>query len=517
MAPLRYGGIAADPRAPDGIASLPAGPHAVAQPPDAAQRRWLASGLVPGATGAQRATAARALLDVRLLTRPDGAVAAAWRPGWEYAWPRDSSWVAAALAVTGHGGKALDILRFLARVQPRAGSGPRAYQLSGDAPVRDGRPAELDSGRLVPVGGVDLVRHPAQRPRTRRAIGGLWPAVHNAADTTAALLGRGGLPPASLDYWEDRVSSVTLGIAAPLLTGLRAAADLARALDRAEDAARWSAAARRLDHAIRVSFGATGYQRTPDPASGADAAITFLGPPFAPATAPVRRAVAATARRLTLPNGGIAPGSAWGGAAGQAWTAETAFFALYDAALRGPRGRRPLAGLAGRAPHRVRLAARAGQRPRAARLGRPAGLDGRDRAAGACRPAAPAADALTATSPRSAPLVMAPVGALAGLPVAAHVPPEPGHREDPRQARHQPEHQDDLEERERTASRAPGITSAAISANSASGNSRGPRRQAEPGRQPARGAAAGPACAGTGAGIGQVGHDARAGPRRSSR
>jgi len=41
--------------------------------------------------------------------------------------------------------------------------------------------------------------------------------------------------------------------------------------------------------------------------------------------------VAATARRLTLPNGGIIPGSAWGGAAGEAWTAETAFFALYDA------------------------------------------------------------------------------------------------------------------------------------------------------------------------------------------
>jgi hypothetical protein len=36
----------------------------------------------------------------------------------------------------------------------------------------------------------------------------------------------------------------------------------------------------------------------------------------------------AAARQLTLPNGG----SAWGGAAGEAWTAETAFFALYDAA-----------------------------------------------------------------------------------------------------------------------------------------------------------------------------------------
>ena len=331
VAPLRIAGIAADPRAPDGIRPLPAGPRAAPRPPDAAQRRWLASGLVPGATRVQRATAARALLDVRLLTRPDGAVAAAWRRGWEYAWPRDSSWVAAALAVTGHGDKALDILQFLARVQPRAGIWAARYQLSGDAPVLDGRPAELDSDGWFPWAAWLWYATQRSDRGARRALGDLWPAVQDAADTTAALLGRGGLPPASLDYWEDRVSAVTLGIAAPLLTGLRAAADLARALDRADDAGRWSAAARRLERAIRVSFGPAGYQRTPDPASGADAAVTFLGPPFSPAADPVRRAVAATARRLTLPNGGIVPGSAWGGAAGQAWTAETAFFALYDA------------------------------------------------------------------------------------------------------------------------------------------------------------------------------------------
>lgn len=331
VAALRFGGISADPRAPDGIRSLPAGPHVAAAAPDAAQRRWLAGGLVPGATRTQRAMAARALLDIRLLTQPDGAVAAAWRPGWEYAWPRDSSWVAAALAVTGHGGTALDILRFLARVQPRAGVWAARYQLSGDAPVRDGRPAEMDADGWFPW--ATWIWYTTQRGgrAARRALGELWPAVHVAADTTVATLGRSGLPPASLDYWEDRVSSVTVGTAAPLSTGLRAAAGLARALDHAEDAGRWSAAARRLGRAIGVSFGASGYQRTPDPASGADAAVTFLGPPFSPATPAVRRAVATTARRLTLPNGGIAPGSAWGGAAGEAWTAETAFFALYDA------------------------------------------------------------------------------------------------------------------------------------------------------------------------------------------
>jgi glucoamylase len=330
VAPLRFGGIAADPRAPDGIRSLPAGPHAAPRPPDAAQRRWLASGLVPGATRAQRAMAARALLDVRLLTRPDGAVAAGWRPGWRYAWPRDSSWVAAALAVTGHSGTALDILRFLARVQPPAGVWAARYQLSGDAPVRDGRPAELDAdGWFTWAAWIWYTTQRSDRA-ARRVLGELWPAVHEAADTTAALLGRDGLPPASLDYWEDRVSSVTLGTAAPLLAGLRAAAGLARALGHAEDAGRWSVAARRLGHAIQVSFGPGGYQRTGDPSSGADAAVTFLGPPFSPAAPAVRQAVAAAARRLTLPNGGIAPGSAWGGAAGEAWTAETGFFALYD-------------------------------------------------------------------------------------------------------------------------------------------------------------------------------------------
>ena len=61
--------------------------------------------------------AARALLDLRLAVQPDGAVMAGWHSGWEYAWPRDSSWVAVALADTGHAGLAYRILRFLQRMQ----------------------------------------------------------------------------------------------------------------------------------------------------------------------------------------------------------------------------------------------------------------------------------------------------------------------------------------------------------------------------------------------------------------
>jgi len=337
--PLLSGGITAG---KSGVRVLPAGQDgpAAPRPTDAAQARWLTSGTVPGTTAAQRATAARALLDLRLLVRPDGAVAAAWYPGWKYAWPRDSSWVAAALAATGHGQAALTVLRFIARVQPPSGVWAARYQLSGDAPVRDGRPAELDADGWFPwavwfwytVAGHD----------DRAALAALWPAVRRAADTTVSLLGRDGLPPASMDYWEDPVSSVTIGIAAPLLAGLRSAARLAGVLGAgalgtgtpgaAGDAARWSAAAARLQRGITARFGATGYQRTPAAGSGADAAVTFLGPPFAAATPPVRRAVATSVRKLTLANGGVEPGSVWGGDPGEAWTPETGFFALYDAA-----------------------------------------------------------------------------------------------------------------------------------------------------------------------------------------
>jgi hypothetical protein len=43
--------------------------------------------------------------------------------------------------------------------------------------------------------------------------------------------------------------------------------------------------------------------------------------------------VAAAAQRvLTVPNGGLRPGAAWPGTPGVAWTPETSFFALFDAA-----------------------------------------------------------------------------------------------------------------------------------------------------------------------------------------
>lgn len=310
----------------------------------AASQRGLAAGLVPGTTPQQQAMASRALLDLRLSVRPNGAVVAGWHSDWEYAWPRDSSWVAVALARTGHGPQALQILRFLARVQGRDGSWAARYHLTG-APVRDGRPAELDSTGWVPWAvwsWFTAAQHAsspaagaaqqdaARRAQARDELAQLWPMVRAAADAATASLTSGGLPVPAMDYWENS-DEVTLGTAAPLLAGLRAAASLAPQLRDRRDEQRWAAAATRLAAAITAKFGQTGYQRTPSAASGADAAITFLGPPLATPSRAVRLAAQTAQQALLQPDGGLVPGTRWTGSTGVAFTAETAFFALFDA------------------------------------------------------------------------------------------------------------------------------------------------------------------------------------------
>jgi glucoamylase len=321
-----------------------------------ADRAWLRAGLVPGVTAAQRSMAIRALLDLRLAVQPDGAVLIGWHPGWEYTWPRDSSWVAVALTDTGHPAMAYRILRFLQRVQAADGTWAARYLPDGSGPVRDGRPAELDADGWVPwaVWSWASTQRLGPGSPSRRELSLLWPMVTQAADAAARSLTRDGLPEPAMDYWEDSVQ-VTLGTAAPLLTGLHAAADLAASIGGATaagDARRWADAAARLARTIAATFGRTGYQRTPT-GSGADAAVTFLGPPFAMPEPQVLRAARSAQQMLAVANGGLRPGTTWPGTPGVAWTAETAFFALFDAAT--GQHSRAAALLAWLATHRTRL------------------------------------------------------------------------------------------------------------------------------------------------------------------
>jgi GH15 family glucan-1,4-alpha-glucosidase len=300
-----------------------------------ADRAWLASGRVPGGTPYERSAATRALLDLRLLTSPNGACVASWAPNWNYVWPRDGAFAVAAFSATGHRVEARRILSFLASAQASDGLWAARYQPDG-SPVTDGRTLQLDAiGWILWGAWYYTVTDPHRDPATLR---GLWPMVARAADRAASLVGPDGLPPASSDYWERAPETEahpglpTLGVVAPLRAGLRAAADLAHRTGNAAEAGEWGQAAVRLDHAIETDYAPYGYPRQPAPGSTPDSAVTFLAPPFAPASPRVARAVEATGDRLRMPNGGVLPGANWPGSRAEAWTPETAMFGLAETA-----------------------------------------------------------------------------------------------------------------------------------------------------------------------------------------
>jgi glucoamylase len=321
----------------------PGSPEAVTVPPDdpgaaaavAETRKWLEEGTVPGHNAVERRISERALLNLSLLTRPNGAALAGPHSRWNYVWPRDASFMAVAFAATGHHEESYRILSFLARAQQPDGAWEARYNADG-TPVLDGRSRQLDA-----VGWFAWAVwywYVTGGHRGGGQIETLWPATRAAADAAAASLGADGLPPGGADYWEAETWRTNLGTAAPLRTGLRAAADLARRLGHASDARRYAQAAARLDGAIESEFAPIGYPRTTVARSGADAAVNFLAPPFAPPEARVGAAIAEAARRLRVPNGGVLPGEDWPHDPTVAWTPETSLFALTASASGDERG-----------------------------------------------------------------------------------------------------------------------------------------------------------------------------------
>lgn len=283
-------------------------------------RAWLVAGQVPGHTRRQRQMSARALLDLRLLTQRNGAVAAAWYGIWAYSWPRDASFAAVALARTGHPTEAYRILRFNAGTQRADGTWEARTTLDGEGPPDD-RQWQLDANGWVPWAVWQYTQAAPGGPAKR-----LYPTVRRALNHVASGLGADGLPPASPDYWEVDTDAPNLGTAAPLLAGLRAGTDLARQYGHRADAHCWQRAARRLAAAIGRTFGRNGYQRTVTQGSGLDSAIAFMAPPFNIAPAGLGRDLRHSFDVLRRPNGGVVPGQSWAHEA--TWTPETMFFAL---------------------------------------------------------------------------------------------------------------------------------------------------------------------------------------------
>lgn len=311
------------------------------------QRTWLASGTVPGRGTPYEDLVRGALLDLHVLTGATfwqdgrtqatvpGAAVAGWTDRWRYVWPRDASFVAVALARTGHTDDAVSVLSFLRDAQSADGAFQARYLPDGSGPP-DGRGIQLDGMGWVlwsATSVLEEIEDPAQRSAAQET---LRPLTDRSLDRVLALTAEAPhLPPPSSDYWEVREDGLTLGTVAPLLAGLEHAA----ALYAGDDDARSAAAlvrARQVRTAVEDTF-APDYHRYPDGegpmtallgGGGRDAATAMLLPPFV--TEPPAGAEAAwlaSAAEMARPAGGVAPGAGWK-RDGISWTPETTLYAL---------------------------------------------------------------------------------------------------------------------------------------------------------------------------------------------
>lgn len=289
-----------------------------------AQRAWLAAGDLPGADGPYEDLVTDALLDMRTLVLDNGASVAAWSPYWRYVWPRDSSFVAVALARTGHTEDALAILDFLAQVQEPDGSFQARYLPDGSGQTPDGRGEQTDGVGWVLWASNQVVQSVPEAEQLTTAEH-LLPLVDRTADHAVSLVAGDGLPEPSPDYWEVHEEDLTLGTVAPVLAGLRSADEFYTALGDAESATTVREAADLTEDALEREFDDYGRYADGDLA---DAASAFTLPPFQPeALDGAQRAWSDSAASMARPAGGLAPGEGWR-QDGVSWTPQTSLYAL---------------------------------------------------------------------------------------------------------------------------------------------------------------------------------------------
>lgn len=300
---------------------------------------WLSLGSVPGKGTRWQEMVRVALLDVHQLSQQNGAVAAGAGERWNYAWPRDTAFVAVALARTGHHDEAQKALTFLQRVQLADGGFEARYLLDGSG-TPDDRARQSDGAGWALWAAWEVSRSASKHGRGSPVA--LRSLLDNATGFALTVTNDGRrLPRASPDYWEVGVSQTSLGTAAPLLAGLKASQQMYDALGETALAARSRDAASRLSTIVverfgdrYERFGSSSFAALRVGGGGLDAAVTFLMPPFA--QSPSAQVVNAWTRYQSdalRPAGGLAPGSSWK-QDGVSWTPETALVA-YTAAMSG--------------------------------------------------------------------------------------------------------------------------------------------------------------------------------------
>lgn len=271
-----------------------------------------------------------ALLDLRALSVGLPVSVAGWSRRWRYAWPRDVSFVATALARVGHPEHAAEQLAFLQEVQRHDGWFEARYDLRTRRPPDD-RVAQLDGSAWSVWGAHQLaVAAPDRAAALLQPLRGML--VRSAQRLLVCVDPATGLPMASSDYWELVERSVTLGTAASVLAGLHSATDVLPLVGEAALAERTRAAGEALAAQVHGQFGGRGYPRMLTD-SAADAAVTFLAAPIGPTGAgdEVLAAMGRAQTAMARPAGGVAPGVGWKDD-GISWTPETALFAAAWAA-----------------------------------------------------------------------------------------------------------------------------------------------------------------------------------------
>lgn len=290
-------------------------------------REILAGTDLPGRGTPYEAMAEEALLDIGVLTYPNGAAVAAGSPYWRYVWPRDAGFMAAALTVAGRPELAYAQLAYVAAMQDDDGTWQARYLPDGSRGVPDDRGLQLDGIGWTLWAAWVFTGATASDPAPLAAL-----IRRSAGAALAALDPATGLPRASQDFWEMDLDEATLGSAAPLLLGLRAGRDLLALVGDHELAARAADGADRLAAAVTGGFGAHGYARRISGAGGRDASVAFLLPPFARPDGGVEAAWRAAVDATTVGNGGVRPGEEWTDRA-TAWTPQVSLHALTAASI----------------------------------------------------------------------------------------------------------------------------------------------------------------------------------------
>lgn len=258
---------------------------------------------------------------------PAGAVIAGPVGAWRYTWPRDASFAAAALSAVDLHDEALGVLTHLAGLQRSDGGFEARYDIDGDPP--DDRPAQSDGAGWLLWAAHRVLVDGVGADELDVACGA---ALRRAAEKLVVLTDTPShLPAASPDYWETPERTLTLGVAAPVLLGLEAAAALEReGIDLGSPAGRMAGRAAVVRLAMERAFAPDWGRHVRD--EHVDAAIALVGPPFTQALSGAQRVRADAVSRMRRESGGVAPGESWRDD-GVSWTPETALLAWSAAAL----------------------------------------------------------------------------------------------------------------------------------------------------------------------------------------